>query len=133
MTIKRQFHILLAAIIVVPICCALFIPSYHYFTSPERALIHDYKELCKSDTFKLSVREWTKLHDYIRRLPPDVEVAVFSLSGSADILISSIAELKAGTSISPLVLWGFASSTSDTYFYQFTSFRFSGRSDTIVI
>ncbi|WP_315326356.1 HAMP domain-containing sensor histidine kinase [Treponema socranskii] len=133
MTIRRQFHILLAAIIVIPICCALFIPSYHYFTSPVRALIHDYKELRKSDTFKLSVREWSKLHDYIRRLPPDMEVAVFSLSGSADILISSIAELKAGTSLSPLALWGFASSTSDTYFYQFTSFRFSGRNDTIVI
>ena len=133
MTIRRQFHILLTAIIVIPICCALFIPSYHYFTSPGRALIHDYKELRKSDTFKLSVREWSKLHEYIRRLPPDVEVAVFSLSGSANILISSIAELKAGSSLSPLVLWNFASSTSDTYFYQFTSFRFSGRSDTIII
>jgi len=133
MTIRRQFHILLAAIIVIPICCALFIPSYHYFTSPGRALIHDYKELRKSDAFKLSMREWSKLHDYIRRLPPDMEVAVFSLSGSADILISSIAELKAGTSLSPLALWGFASSTSDTYFYQFTSFRFAGRSDTIII
>ena len=77
MTIRRQFHILLAAIIVIPICCALFIPSYHYFTSPGRALIHDYKELRKSDAFKLSMREWTKLHDYIRRMPPDVEVAVF--------------------------------------------------------
>ena len=133
MTIRRQFHILLTAIIAVPICCALFLPAYHYFTSPGRALIHDYKELRKSDTFKLSVREWSKLHDYIRRLPPDVEVAVFSLSSSADILISSIAELKAGTSVSPLALWSFASSTSDTYFYQFTSFRFSGRSDTIII
>ena len=56
MTIRRQFHILLAAIIVIPICCALFLPAYHYFTSPGRALIHDYKELRKSDTFKLSVR-----------------------------------------------------------------------------
>jgi len=62
-----------------------------------------------------------------------IKQTIQSTTGTMTILISSIAELKAGTSLSPLALWGFASSTSDTYFYQFTSFRFSGRNDTIVI
>lgn len=133
MTIKKQFHLLLAAIIVIPLLCAAFIPAYHYFTSPERILIQSYREMRKTDELHLSENDWKELYAQIRRLPPDMEVALISFTGKADVLLSSISELKVGSEITQFELWHLIGTTSNKYFYQFMGPNFSDDSSSYLI
>jgi Signal transduction histidine kinase len=125
MTIRRQFHLLLTATIVIPLLCAAFIPVYHYLTSPERILLHGYREIRDTDTLQLSEKDWNELYYQLRRVPPDMEVALISTSEKASVLLSSIPELKANTTFTETDLWHLVGSTSNKYFYQFSSPNFS--------
>ncbi|MFA6855694.1 MAG: HAMP domain-containing sensor histidine kinase [Treponema sp.] len=125
MTIRRQFHLLLAAIIVIPLLCASFIPIYHYLMSPERVLMHGYREIRSTDELQLSENDWNKLYDQLRHLPPDMEVALITFSGRSTVLLSSMPELKVGISITQDYLWHLIGTTSSKYFYQFSSPNFN--------
>jgi signal transduction histidine kinase len=121
MTIRRQFHLLLAAIIVIPLLCAAFIPAYHYLTSPERILMRSYKEMRSNDDLHLSESDWKELYNQLRRLPPDMEVALISFSDKKTVLLSSLPELKVGLNLTQEYLWHLIGTTSNKYFYQFSS------------
>jgi signal transduction histidine kinase len=125
MTIRRQFHLLLAAIITIPLLCAVFIPVYHYLTSPERLLIHGYREMRTNDDLQLSEDDWDELYNQLRRLPPDMEVALISFTDNEKVFLSSIPELKVGTSLTQEYLWNLIGTTSSKYFYQFSSPNFN--------
>lgn len=116
MTIKRQFISLLLAIIFIPIFCMLFIPFYHYMRSPERILMRGWRELVKTNVLPLNENEREQLLRQIRRMPPDMEIAI--ISNNSTILLSTIPELPAQNSIAPIKIWELISSTRDLYFYQ---------------
>lgn len=116
MTIKRQFISLLLAIIFIPIFCMLFIPFYHYMRSPERILMRGWRELVKANVLPLNENEREQLLRQIRRMPPDMEIAI--ISNNSTILLSTIPELPAQNSIAPIKIWELISSTRDLYFYQ---------------
>lgn len=116
MTIKRQFISLLLAIIFIPIFCMLFIPFYHYMRSPERILMRGWRELVKTNVLPLNENEREQLLRQIRRMPPDMEIAI--ISNNSTILLSTIPELPAQNSIVPIKIWELISSTRDLYFYQ---------------
>ncbi len=119
MSIKKQFFILAAIIITVPILCALFIITHNYVKSSDRLLIQGYKEIRKMDSGKFTYNDWNTLSLTLEGLPIDVEAAL--LSEDNIVIISSIPEFKINHQIAPREMWELVNKASDKYFYQFTS------------
>ncbi|MBQ9494533.1 MAG: HAMP domain-containing histidine kinase [Treponema sp.] len=119
MTIRRQFNLLLASIIIVPLLCVSFIPLYVYFTSPERMLIHNYKSFKRTDMIQLSDNDWDILFKYVHRMPRNVEISLLALNETVNILISTMQGLNANTSIEYSQLLDIVATTQNRYFYQF--------------
>lgn len=116
MTIKRQFISLLLAIIFIPIFCITFVPFYLYMRSPERILMRGWRELVKNNELPLNQNEREQLLSQIKNIPPEMEIAL--MMNNNTILLSTIPELPAQTSIAPIKIWEVISSTRDMYFYQ---------------
>ena len=133
MTIRRQFYFLIAIIIVIPLLCAAFIPVYHYLSSPERILIRSYREMRSNEELQLSEDDWNELYSQLRRLPPDMEVALISFTDTETIFLSSIPELKVGGNLTQQYLWNLIGTTSNKYFYQFASPNFNDSSSAFLI
>ena len=119
MTIKRQFITLIVAIIIVPLSCTVFIPVYHYMSSPERVLLEEYEQMRKMDEISLSDADWKELYGILHRAPPDVQTAL--IANHTTVLLSSIPELKPHTELSDGKLFSLIKTTNTKYYYQFTS------------
>ena len=115
MKIKTQFTILIAAIALVPLACAVSFPIYHYLTSPQRYLMKGYKELKKLNRSGLSESELDEIREMIRFIPSDMQIAIYN---DPSIIISNIPDLKAGTKLSIFDIFTFISETSNEYDYQ---------------
>ena len=135
MTIKRQFTLLIIAIICFPLACALFIPVYQYATLPERAFLHGRKRLSKPSTLPVSEEDWKKIHRILHQTLPGVDIAIAVIKDfELDISYSSIEELHQDTSITTGLLWTFIRSTTKTHFYQLDTLDFpSTEYDILVI
>ena len=118
MKIRTQFLILILLLITMPLVSLITLPIYHYFSSPQRYLLKGYKELRALGELDLSENEWDVMHDEIKKLPPNVQVAVYY---DFRIIISNIPELKAGIMILPQELFSFINETSSKFDYQFQS------------
>lgn len=130
MSIKKQFFILSAIIITVPILCALFIFTHHYFSSSDRLLIEGYKEIRKMDYSLFSNNDWDTLYKTIDELPLNVEAVL--LSEDNKVILSSISDFKTGKLIAPREMWELVNGASDKYFYQFTSPPLEKRKVTLI-
>lgn len=75
-----------------------------------------WRELVKTNVLPLNENEREQLLRQIRRMPPDMEIAI--ISNNSTILLSTIPELPAQNSIAPIKIWELISSTRDLYFYQ---------------
>ena len=119
MTLKKQFVVLTAIMITIPIFCLAFICVQNYMRSSERFLMSGAKEIRQMDKNRINEKDW----DYIERLkfqPPDVECILISLEDHT-VLYSSIPEMSQKTTVTQEDLWQYISGTSKKYFYQFTS------------
>lgn len=118
MTIKRQFSFLITVIILVPALCMIILPVYHYFTSTQRFLLKEYKEIRYSDFESMTEENWNELKEQILHLPPRVQASVF-IDNKA--VISTIPDIPSDSLFSPKELFDFIKNTSEEYDYQFQS------------
>ena len=118
MKIRTQFSWLISMLIVIPITCIISLPLYHFFSSPQRYLMKGYREIRTLGYLDLSENDWDAMRDEIKKIPPNVQVAVYC---DFQIIISNIPELRPGTSLLPTELFSFIKESSSDYDYQFHS------------
>ncbi len=123
MTIKKQTKILTILISAIPLICLLYIGLHQYFTSNSRYLINGSKKIEHFDEEILSHKDRNDLFNTLRLLPPSIQTCVVSSDNT--IIFSTIEALKTNTTIHQNELWHFVMTTSDKYFYQFTSVNLS--------
>lgn len=119
MKIKNQISLLITGIIILPTLCMILFPIYTYYNSPRRFLMKGYKEIRKINEAKLSESDWNQIQNYIEKIPPDVQILVFY---NSKIILSTIPELKTGSTHNPKELFDFVQTTNSAYDYQFQSF-----------
>lgn len=123
MTIKKQTKILTILISAIPLICLLYIGLHQYFTSNSRYLINGSKKIEHFDEEILTQKDRNDLFNTLRLLPPSIQTCVVSSDNT--IIFSTIEALKTNTTIHQNELWHFVMTTSDKYFYQFTSVNLS--------
>lgn len=119
MTIKKQFTLLAAAIISIPLLCVIYFVSNYYVHSQERMLIKGFKEIRNHKTQPFSEDEYAELEKLISNLPKDIETAI--LTENFKVLISNMPGIKANANFSQHDLWFQIDKTAKQYFYQFTA------------
>lgn len=121
MKIKKQFILLSAFIIAIPILCIFYISFLHYLRSPERVLLDGTKEIKKIElqSKKFSKQDWIILRNTMKLLPPNVQAVL--IDEDKYVLYSTIPEISLGGIGSEEEIWKMLRETSDIYFYQFTS------------
>ena len=119
MKIKNQISLLITGIIILPTLCMILFPIYTYYNSPRRFLMKGYKEIRKINEANLSENDWNQIQNYIEKIPPDVQILVFY---NSKIILSTIPELKTGSTHNPKELFDFVQTTNSAYDYQFQSF-----------
>ena len=115
MKIRTQLKLLIIFMAVMPFFCAISIPVYHYFSSPQRFLLKGYKAIRAMNEIDFTDDDWDDLKKQLETIPPNVQTMVYY---NSCIILSSIQELKPGTPMTPLELFEFIRSTSDIYDYQ---------------
>ncbi len=118
MKIRTQFSLLISLLIVIPVTCVISLPLYHFFSSPQRYLMKGYREIRALGYLDLSENDWEAMRDEIKKIPPNVQVAVYC---DFQIIISNIPELKQGTVLLPTELFAFINESSSIYDYQIHS------------
>jgi signal transduction histidine kinase len=113
--IRKQFGILIASIILIPVLSIIALSVYHYVTSPQRHLLNGYRQIRNMKDIELSEDAWDAIRAEIEDVPPNVQIAIYY---DYKILISNMQELKVGSNISPIELFSFISNTSNVYDYQ---------------
>lgn len=119
MKIKNQISLLITGIIILPTLCMIFFPIYTYYSSPRRFLMKGYKEIRKINEANFSESDWNQIQNYIEKIPPEVQILVFY---NSKIILSTIPELKTGSTHNPKELFDFVQTTNSAYDYQFQSF-----------
>lgn len=130
MKIRTQLNWFIVGIIIVPLLCMIIIPTYHYFSSPQRFLLKGYNEIRAIGNMNMSETDWEDLEKQLKRVPPNVQTIVYM---NKTIVISTYPEFPAGTIVEPTALFEFIRDTSNVYDYQFQSpgrHRFSEKDDT---
>ena len=125
MKLKKQVLVLILGVIVIPLVIVTALPLYVWGTSPNRYLMKGYKEIHKMGNLDLSDNDWEALKEQLKKIPLNVETLVYY---NSNVIVSSIPELKTGTSISPAELFDFINRTSGQYDYQFQSPLFNSLS-----
>mgnify|MGYP000077963840 CR=1 FL=1 len=78
-----------------------------------------YKEIRKINEANFSESDWNQIQNYIEKIPPEVQILVFY---NSKIILSTIPELKTGSTHNPKELFDFVQTTNSAYDYQFQSF-----------
>lgn len=134
MTIRKQFTILILAIITIPLLCAIFILTYEYTTNPERQLLHGARKFVKPHLLHISEEEWLTLHKELHKAPPDIEVSIVVLGNDyISIAYSTIKELHTNTKITQQRLFDFMQSTTGKYLYQFDAYDFKSTDQKVAL
>lgn len=84
MTLRRQFNLLLAAVVAVPVLCVSLGPLYHWTHSPERVALEKCYRLRDNQAKPFSKRDWKRLEKHLSRLPADIETAVIFADSEDD-------------------------------------------------
>ena len=116
MKIKNQLRLFIIGIIAVPLVCATSLPVYHWLTRPERTLLNGYKQVRRLADLPVSQRDFAVLKDMLKTMPPEVEL--LAIANHADVLLTTMPELKGQKNIDDITLFSFIRRTSQKYFYQ---------------
>lgn len=119
MTIKKQFIILAAIIVTIPILCSAFVLIQHYVRSSERFLMDGTKQIKRFDSKDISKKDLHSLFETLRILPPDVEACAFTKDEK--IVFTSIPEIPISSNPDTKKIWEYIGQSSDRFFYQFTT------------
>ncbi len=118
MQIKKQFRLLIAGIVVIPLLVALALPLYHYMSSPQRYLIKGYKQIRQLNQYQLDQKEWEVIEKRIMELPPNVQTAILYKN---TFIISNIPELPVNSTLDFYEIFTLINSSNNKYDYQFQS------------
>lgn len=118
MKIRTQLRLLILFMVLVPLLCAMSLPIFQYVTSPQRYLLKGYKDVRKLEGLDISEDELDQLGVQLKKIPPNLETMVYY---NSTVLISSVPEIKAGSSLAPMDLFEFLRTTSGSYYYQLQS------------
>lgn len=118
MKVKTQLNLLIICIVAMPVIAMMTLPTYHYFTSPQRYLLKDYAQYKKSNDIDLSEDQWSMLKSLLESIPHNFQTAMYY---QGEIIISNFPDLKSGTRLSKKELSDYMIETSSTYDYQFGS------------
>ncbi|WP_295798135.1 HAMP domain-containing sensor histidine kinase [uncultured Treponema sp.] len=119
MKIKNQISLLITGILILPTLCMVLFPIYTYYNSPRRFLMKGYREIRKINEANLSESDWNQIQNYIEKIPPEVQIMIFF---NSKIILSTIPEIKTGSTHNPKELFDFVQTTNSSYDYQFQSF-----------
>lgn len=78
-----------------------------------------YREIRKINEANLSESDWNQIQNYIEKIPPEVQIMIFF---NSKIILSTIPEIKTGSTHNPKELFDFVQTTNSSYDYQFQSF-----------
>lgn len=115
MKIKTQFSALVILIIAIPILCIILLPTYMYFSSPNRALIKGNKNIVMYDGSPLTEADQIKLSETLHRLPRNFDIALFDVN--FNLLNTNIKEFKS-IQFDDENFVRYIQETSNKYFYQ---------------
>ena len=119
MKIKAQFIYLVLLVVLIPVICAVFIPSFYYLRSSDRLLVKGHQELELIQEAIISKEDITQMKEAIRKFPSHVQVALFTKEFK--LIDSTISEVNESCDTGPLFFWEFLHNTRKDYYYQFTS------------
>ena len=105
MKIKNQLRLFIIGIIAVPLVCATSLPVYHWLTRPERTLLNGYKQVRRLADLPVSQRDFAVLRDMLKTMPPEVEL--LAIANHADVLLTTMPELKGQKNIDDITLFSF--------------------------
>ncbi len=125
MTIKKQFIILSAMIISIPILCSVFIIIHTYIHSPNRYLMKGSLPPSKEDLPLLSDNDLDNLKISLKMLPKDVEALLWR-TADHKIIYSTIPDITVGLNMNREEISNYTIETSDRYFYQFSRMPSTG-------
>ncbi len=118
MKIRTQLRLLILFMVLVPLLCAMSLPLFQYINSPQRYLLKGYKDVRKLEGLDISEDDLDKLGVQLKKIPPNLETMVYY---NSTVIISSVPEIKAGSSMTPMELFEFLRTTSGGYYYQLQS------------
>ncbi len=120
MKLNKQLSLLAVFITAIPLACLIFICASLYLRSQKNYLLTGYEQVRNLDSTNMTRQDYNLFVRNVRLLPKDVETALIdNLTGL--VITSSIKEIETNSFMSQLELWIIMESTSDKYFYQFTS------------
>jgi len=115
MKIRTQFAAVVALIVAIPLCCALYFPIYHYLTSPERLIINDKNLIPEIKESGISDSDVNSIAKFLHNMPQDIQTAVFS--STFDVIATDIPELENVEKLSYASFWDFVEQKE--FIYQF--------------
>ena len=122
MKLKNQLNLLATFLIAIPLVCIVFICINSYLRSQKNMLLTGYEEVQKMDSSNMTTDDYKLFQKNVRLLPKNVETALVD-NFTGLVITSSIKELPTNSYASQWELWIIMETTSDKYFYQFTTLR----------
>ena len=122
MKLKHQLNLLATLITAIPLACILFLCINYYLRSQKNMLLTGYEEVLALDSSNMTEEDYKLFLRNVRLLPKDVETALVD-NTTGLVIISTIKDIPANKYLSNFELWMVMESTSNKYFYQFTSLR----------
>ena len=116
MKIRHQLRAFIIGMIIIPIICSASVPLFLFILSPERVLMKGYKEIRKLENLEMENEDWEVLRRELLNVPPGVQTAI--IAEHSTVLLSTIPNLKTGSTLEDSELLTFLRHTSRDYFYQ---------------
>ena len=120
MKLRNQLNLLAILITAIPIACICFMAANYYLRSQKNMLLKGSDEVIALDSSNMTQQDYNIFIKNVKLLPKNVETALID-NFTGKVITSSIKEIPANRRLSQLELWIIMESSSNTYFYQFTS------------
>ena len=122
MKLKNQLNLLATLITAIPLACILFVCINYYLRSQKNMLLSGSKEVQALDSSNMTTNDYKIFLRNVRLLPQNVECALID-NTTGLVITSSIKELPTNVYLTNFELWAIMETTSNIYFYQFTTLR----------
>lgn len=116
MRIRTQFYILVAGILIMPVCVIAALYGLERSRQSEAPQIPGYDEVSKMARGAFDRQAWDRLTDFISHKPPNMDFSI--LDADSRVVFSTIETQRAGDVVSDEELLDYIRGTSADYFYQ---------------
>ena len=122
MKVKTQLNLLATFITAIPLACLIFVCINLYLHSQRHLLLSGYEEVRALDSSNMTEEDYKIFKKNVQLLPKNVETALID-NFTGQIITSSIKELPVNAFVSQWELYTIMGTSSDKFFYQFTTLR----------